>query len=1379
MKKCLAALLAACFVLTGNVWAAPKAEAPQVSDADKGSFTITASSQQDSLGPEKLLDGDMYNLWHSNFNGPGQHPYVLTIDMGKTFSISSIGYMPRQDDSVGRWMKINLYLGLAENNLTLVKTQEFDAASYYQQEISFAKTAARYIKIEILETKDGHAAASELLFGAPEGNIDDIKPGGQFRNISAGEAALKSADVTIEGGMAKNFSMGQYIGFRGVNFDGTAKSVILEASSHMEMHADGDVFKVRLDAPNGRLIGTVDLDTNLGIDVYREFTGALETVTGTHDVYFVSSFARFDSARIKTIRFSEKAYAPAAYVPTPQERLVDNYHDTWVATDALGRSVAGFEEVGPVKDDKVVGMFYWPWHATFEFRTPFNNTQAVTQCPEAKNDYNHPIWPTGEISYFWDEPLFGYYSGTDYWVLRKQVQMLADAGVDVLFLDNTNGAFAWRDGVTALCRAMHDAREEGLKTPQIAFMSNFAAVSSTNELVREVYDFMYKPGKFSDLWFYWEGKPLILAYPEAVASSGYDRDLTDEILNFFTFRKPQASYTAGPSDNDQWGWLEVYPQHKYHDNGDGTFEMMTVGTSANHSYKTNQISSMNDDYVMDRSYTDAFGPDKTQGAELHGYFLDEQFRYAIEQNPQIIFVTGWNEYTAGRNPEWGGTPNGFPDQFDKHASRDIEPSAGELGDNYYFQLVDNIRKFRGARPIPLASDYKTIDISGNVSQWDSVGPEFINDRGTYHRDSKGYGALHYTNNTARNNVVLSKVARDENYLYFYAQTDQNITAADDSAWMQLFLNIDRNPATGWEGYDFVVNRKKPGQKAFLEKNTGGYNWKDAASVDFTVKGKVLQLKIPKSALGLSDLVDIEFKWADNTGQAGDIMAFWVNGNAAPLGRFNYCYTEIPQLSLGSDARQKLSGVTVLTEGSSKATVNGGRMQVYDADTSVTTFQESGALYFPATLLADSLAAKVTWDEKTKTLTVKTREITASCAVGEKQAQVGNTVNVHNQEANARAVSLENPVLLRGGVPFVPVSFVGECFGLSSAQISEGVVAFGKNINLDAARQAAGMELSQISLGVAEFPSKREYKVGDDLDVSGGRIAVTYQKGAQTFKTYVAVTPSMVSGFNSAKTGEQTLTISYQAGGMSLSGNVTYKVVVKDGDGKPGGGGTSGGAGTPGGGSGKPDSGGSPGGAVGPVATPVPSQTPKVSLKQGPSAYINGYSDGTFGPDRAITRAEVLTILSKICLVTGASDEPAPYGDVSGHWAAPQISLFYQAGVVKGYADGLFRPDNAMSRGEFCVVMSRVLGEETAGRTAPFGDTAGHFAEGAISVLQEKGYINGYADGTFGPDKSLTRAETVAMINRILNIPEDTGKAQKFYDLPAAHWAYGAVMSVVS
>lgn len=286
------------------------------------------------------------------------------------------------------------------------------------------------------------------------------------------------------------------------------------------------------------------------------------------------------------------------------------------------------------------------------------------------------------------------------------------------------------------------------------------------------------------------------------------------------------------------------------------------------------------------------------------------------------------------------------------------------------------------------------------------------------------------------------------------------------------------------------------------------------------------------------------------------------------------------------------------------------------------------------------------------------------------------------------------------------------------------------------------------------------------------LPVTYQKGAQTFKTYVAVTPSMVSGFNSSKTGEQTLTISYQSGGMSLSGNVTYKVVV-EGGGKPEGGGTSGGTGTPGGGSGNSNSSGSPGGAVGPVATPVPSQTPKVSLKQSPSAYINGYSDGTFGPDRAITRAEVLTILSKICLVTGTSDESAPYGDVLGHWAAPQISLFYQAGVVKGYDDGLFRPDNAMSRGEFCVVMSRVLGEETAGRTAPFGDTAGHFAEGAIAVLQEKGYINGYADGTFGPDKSLTRAETVAMINRILNIPEDTGKAQKFYDLPAAHWAYGA------
>jgi hypothetical protein len=562
-----------------------------------------------------------------------------------------------------------------------------------------------------------------------------------------------------------------------------------------------------------------------------------------------------------------------------QETLV-NYSAGLPAVDALGRKLPTYKEAGPLKKDKFVGMFYWTWHYAQAGNKPNNTTAFLQKYPEAIYDYKHPAWPSN-IMNFWNEPLFGFYTNMDRWVLYRHAEMLADAGVDMIMFDCTNGDFVWKPAYMALCEVFTEARKNGIKTPQIAFMMGFGATPATKSAIEQVYNDLYKPGLYKDLWFQWKDKPLIMAYPD---------NIDPVIKDFFTFRPGQPVYDKGPQRKDHWGWLEIYPQHGYVKNADGSFEQMTVSTSQNWT-KANGLSAMNSKGAFGRSYTNKNGHDARTNAHQFGLNFQEQWDYALKQNVELAFVTGWNEWIAGRFETWQGQPNAFPDQFDTEHSRDIEPMKGGHNDNYYYQLIANIRRFKGM-PLPEhSSPPKTIVIDGDFEEWKTVTPEFKSHKGNImHRDADGFAGTHYINNTGRNDIIKAKVASDNNFVYFYVETAETLTKQTDNAWMQLFIDADNNKKTGWEGYDFVLNRKSPlGNSAFLEKSLNGTDWQSVGKVIFNVSGAQMELKIPKALLKLKDQQSFQFKWSDNMQDLGNVMDFLVNGDAAPMGRFNYTY----------------------------------------------------------------------------------------------------------------------------------------------------------------------------------------------------------------------------------------------------------------------------------------------------------------------------------------------------------------------------------------------------------------------------------------------------------------------------------------------------------
>ncbi|WP_435164152.1 X2-like carbohydrate binding domain-containing protein [Paenibacillus glycanilyticus] len=175
-----------------------------------------------------------------------------------------------------------------------------------------------------------------------------------------------------------------------------------------------------------------------------------------------------------------------------------------------------------------------------------------------------------------------------------------------------------------------------------------------------------------------------------------------------------------------------------------------------------------------------------------------------------------------------------------------------------------------------------------------------------------------------------------------------------------------------------------------------------------------------------------------------------------------------------------------------------------------------------------------------------------------------------------------------------------------------------------------------------------------------------------------------------------------------------------------------------------------------------------------AAYMNGFDGNLFKPEKAITRAEMATILSRIAQDATVGEDSRAYSDVKqGYWAADAIRKATAAGLMNGYTDGTFRPEKAITRAEMAQLAVRLAGGGSK-LGAGFADTTGHWAEQAVKAAEGAGYIKGYADGMFRPDRTLSRAEAVVVINRSLGITPSGSGASSWKDVPASYWAYGDI-----
>ena len=193
---------------------------------------------------------------------------------------------------------------------------------------------------------------------------------------------------------------------------------------------------------------------------------------------------------------------------------------------------------------------------------------------------------------------------------------------------------------------------------------------------------------------------------------------------------------------------------------------------------------------------------------------------------------------------------------------------------------------------------------------------------------------------------------------------------------------------------------------------------------------------------------------------------------------------------------------------------------------------------------------------------------------------------------------------------------------------------------------------------------------------------------------------------------------------------------------------------------KSSSGGSSGGGGGrkPTVT-IPDDVPTGLNGDDHYAYIVGYPNGNVEPNGNITRAEVATIFFRLLteeVRTANSTQSNSLSDVTrGQWFNHAVSTLSSMGIVKGHNDGTFAPNAPITRAEFAAIAAR-FDDKNRDTSSKFTDIASHWAKNEIGIAANKGWINGYPDGTFRPNQYITRAEAMTLVNRVLNrLPENS------------------------
>lgn len=546
-----------------------------------------------------------------------------------------------------------------------------------------------------------------------------------------------------------------------------------------------------------------------------------------------------------------------------------------VGIDQFGRT---FEASSGDKTDKDrnVGIFYFLCNG----QHGGDKIRDVTEILSRENGKELMFYTDNEEcpegrAYYWGQPLYGYYNSADSWVMRRHLALLYSAGVDFLVFDCTNGP-TYDSVVTKLIKEAKTMAEEGFDVPKFAYYTNAGSV----DVITGLYNKFYRTGKNDSVWYKIDGKPLIIAPVEDMWK------LSPEIRDYFYFREKQW-----PSDAFQengFPWMEwSYPSPVHND-------VINVAVAAHPALPmsfsvTRGAKNWGRGWNVEKNINE---PDKAET----GQFFQSEWNTALKEDPGTVFVTGWNEWTAGKMFYEG--EYAMVDLCNFEFSRDAEIMKGGANDAFFIQLCQNIRRYKSSTLAPgmqFRSEPLTISMTDDLSQWNSVKAVFKEYISVNKERSIGGAApdVRYEQAEARNFLKEVRIAGDAENFYFYIRTENSITerASGDSTFMNLFIGTGAVGVKGWESYEYVIGREENGDGTVsVEKLNSDYTGVNKGSAAYRIDGNVMQICVPKTVLGIaSDVNSLYFKVADGIENPSDIMEYYVSGMSLPLGRLSARY----------------------------------------------------------------------------------------------------------------------------------------------------------------------------------------------------------------------------------------------------------------------------------------------------------------------------------------------------------------------------------------------------------------------------------------------------------------------------------------------------------
>ena len=477
--------------------------------------------------------------------------------------------------------------------------------------------------------------------------------------------------------------------------------------------------------------------------------------------------------------------------------------------------------------EPLVGLFYFLWLGEHGRTKPYDVTKILAADPNAGYKPDSPVWGGEGVYHHWGEPLYGYYFSDDEWVVRHHMKLIMQCDVDFLVFDTTN-AVIYENNAKLVMRVLQEYHDAGWQIPKVMFYTNTAS----GKTVEKIYDAIYKPDYAKDTWFKLDGKPVIVAKEE---------ECSETAKAFFTIVKSQ--WPNEPDKLGGWPWMDFTRPQRVFPGEKVNRTVMNVSVAQHPQLRFGDSAMYGEKNNCGRAFHNGTN-DSAPNAWQKGWNFREQWERAHEAKPDIVLVTGWNEWIAGR---WKGTkerPIMFVDCANYEYSRDIEMMRGGYGDAYLRLLRENVRRFKGIsddikpNPPQTAKHYRCFA--------DSAMP----------RDAKGYGTI-YVNHTQRNAPLWIDVSHDSTAIIFKIKTAKSIIGTEnDGDFMRILVNGN------------VVNS--------LGKSV--------------IDGDTMMLSVPRKLLGLNNKdFQFEFKFVDSTISCKDPLDWYDHGVVEPLGRLPFIY----------------------------------------------------------------------------------------------------------------------------------------------------------------------------------------------------------------------------------------------------------------------------------------------------------------------------------------------------------------------------------------------------------------------------------------------------------------------------------------------------------